>query len=217
LRSLFENAEFLQAAREFCEMIAPYAAVNALAQCLLRLTSPGVADTYQGTELWHQAFVDPDNRRPVDFELRSRMLAGIRERLGDRARLAPELVEDYASGAIKLYVTHQCLSVRRKHPELFLQGDYQALPASEHVVAFTRAVEAQRLIVCVPRLGYVLTHGSKPFALGEVWRDMELPIPARGRYENVFTGEKLALSRSVRLSELLRAFPLALLVREGSA
>ena len=214
-RSLFENDEFLRAARDFCDTIAPYAAMNALGQCLLRYTVPGVADTYQGSELWNQSFVDPDNRRTVDFELRARMLEGIRQRLGDRGALSRELLENYTTGAIKLYVTHQCLSLRRKYPELFLQGDYQAVPASEHVVAFTRSFNGERMIVCVPRLGYQLTRGNAPFPLGENWRDAELPVPARGRYENVLTGEVLELSRSVRLSALFREFPLALLLREG--
>jgi isoamylase len=213
VRKLFENPDFMAAARDFNERIAPYGASNALAQVVLRFTSPGVPDTYQGAELWHQALVDPDNRRPVDYAHQQKLLGEIRARLGKRGELARELVERYADGQIKLYVTHQCLSERRARSELFLRGDYRALAATDHVVAFSRAFESEHAIVCVPRLTFRLTRGAAPFALGKAWRDLQLPVPTRGRYENVFTGEVVTLSRAVRIAELLREFPVALLVK----
>jgi (1->4)-alpha-D-glucan 1-alpha-D-glucosylmutase len=215
VQTLLDEPQFLASARDFCERIGPHAASNALSQSLLRFTCPGVPDTYQGAELWNQALVDPDNRRPVDYAARRARLAKLRERLGERAALARDLLANYADGTVKLYVTHQCLEARRARPELFLRGDYQALPVSEHVVAFERSFEAERAIVCVPRHTVALTGGSASFALGDVWRGVELPVPARGRYENVFTGEVHTLARSVRLSELLRNFPIALLLRTG--
>jgi (1->4)-alpha-D-glucan 1-alpha-D-glucosylmutase len=213
----FADDAFVDQVRDFCEKLAPYGAGNALSQCLLRFCSPGVPDTYQGAELWHQCLVDPDNRRPVDFERRKRMLAELRERLGDRRTLARELLERYADGAVKLYVTHLALTARKEHPELFLRGDYTALPAGDHVVAFTRGFESERLVCAVPRLAYTLTRGERPWALGDVWGDRTLDVRHRGRYVNVFTGARVSLSGKVPLREVFAEFPLALFLQEEGA
>ncbi len=213
----FADETFVEHVRDFCEKIAPYGAGNALAQCLLRFCSPGVADTYQGAELWHQSLVDPDNRRPVDFERRKRALGELRERLGDRRTLARELLERYADGSVKLYVTHVALTARRTHPELFLRGDYTALPAGDHVVAFTRGFETERLVCVVPRLPYTLTRGEKPWAVGDVWGEQTLDVRHRGRYVNAFTGASLTLSGKVRLRDVFAEFPLALFLQAEGA
>jgi (1->4)-alpha-D-glucan 1-alpha-D-glucosylmutase len=207
------DAAFVQEMRGFCEHIAPFGASNALAQCLLRFCSPGVADTYQGAELWHQSLVDPDNRRPVDFERRRRALAALRARLHERAPLARELVERYADGEIKLYVTHLALETRKRHPELFLRGDYTALPGGPHVVAFTRGFGSERLICIVPRFVSSLGRGERSFALGDAWGARRLDVRYGGRYENVFTGACGTLADSVELAQIFAEFPVALLVR----
>ena len=104
---------------------------NGLSAKLLQLTAPGVPDVYQGSELWEQSLVDPDNRRPVDFELRRRILAMID---------AGMLPRPGASGAAKLLVTSRALRLRRDRPELF--EEYTPLaasgPAADHLVAFDR-------------------------------------------------------------------------------
>jgi glycogen operon protein len=213
----FADEAFVEHARGFCGQISPYGASNALAQCLLRFCSPGVPDTYQGAELWQQSFVDPDNRRPVDFERRQRTLAALRARLGERSALARELLERYEDGELKLYVTHLALQARKAQPELFLRGDYTALPGGEHVVAFTRGFEDARLICVVPRLAYTLTRGERPWALGDVWGDAALELRHSGKYVNVFTGARLALSGTAALRDIFAEFPLALLLREEAA
>jgi glycogen operon protein len=210
----FADETFVEDVRGFCEMLAPYGASNALAQCLLRFCSPGVADTYQGAELWHQSFVDPDNRRPVDFERRRSALTALRARLNDRRALARELVEHYANGQIKLFVTHLALETRKQHPELFLRGDYTALPSGEHVVAFTRGFESERLVCIVPRLAYTLTAGERPWAVGSAWGTRTLDVRHSGRFVNVFTGATLTLSGTLPLAKVFAEFPLALLVQE---
>jgi isoamylase len=211
---LFANESFIADARSFMETIAPYGAANALAQCLLRICSPGVPDTYQGAELWHQALVDPDNRRPVDFELRHRLLLDLRARLDDRGNLSRELLHSFSDGRVKLYVLHVALQARKTKPELFLRGDYQALPAGDHAIAFTRGFEADRLICCVPRLSYGLTNGQRPWAIGAAWGDAELEVRHAGKYRNLLTGASVEITNDVKLSELLADFPLALLFRE---
>ncbi len=83
-----DDRTFVEEARGFCELVATYGACNGLAQLVLKLCAPGVPDTYQGSELWNQTLVDPDNRRNVDFSQRRRYLAEVRSKLGDRAALS---------------------------------------------------------------------------------------------------------------------------------
>ncbi len=114
-------------------------------------------------------------------------------------------------------MTHLALTARKEHPELFLRGDYTALPGGDNVIAFTRGFEAERLVCVVPRLVHTLTRGEKPWALGDAWGDRTLEVRHGGRYVNVFTGAKLALGAEVRLAEVFADFPLALLLKEDGA
>jgi len=211
---MFENDSFLSDMRAFSELIAPYAALNALAQCVLRFSVPGVADIYQGSELWNQSLVDPDNRRAVDYEVRRRALAEIRSRSGSPATLAKELLTSFNDGRVKLYVTHRSLLARKQKRALFLRGDYEALLSSEHLIAFTRGFQSDRLVCCVPRLSYLLTRGERPWPLGDVWGAEALRLPDGGTYRDVFTGTAFQVPGSLRLRELFAEFPVALLIRE---
>ncbi|HVW30264.1 MAG TPA: glycogen debranching protein GlgX [Polyangiaceae bacterium] len=205
----------MEAVHGFTKLIAPYGATNGLSQCTLRLTCPGVPDTYQGAELWNQSLVDPDNRRPVDYGRRRDALSTIRGRSGDPLSLARELLASFEDGRVKLYVTHVALLARKKHRDLFLRGDYEAIPAGRHVVAFTRAFESCRLVCCVQRHSYVKTKGERPFALGDAWGDEALALPYPGRYKNLFTGAVLAASGDILLRDVFADFPVALFIREG--
>jgi (1->4)-alpha-D-glucan 1-alpha-D-glucosylmutase len=110
--------------RKLCEIVAPYGAANSLALTLLRIASPGIPDLYQGAELWNQTLVDPDNRRPIDFAVRSQMLSDlIAERERAPNQLAQRLLLNYGDGRIKLFVTHTGLLARRRSPELFRHGN----------------------------------------------------------------------------------------------
>jgi (1->4)-alpha-D-glucan 1-alpha-D-glucosylmutase len=214
-RRMFENPRFVEDALSFCRIIEPYGAANSFAQTLLRLVVPGVPDTYQGAELWNQSLVDPDNREPVDYEVRRRLLAKLRAGLADRAALSRQLLLDYKSGALKLYLTHIALTERRARPDLFLRGDYEGLAAFEHVVAFTRMFGKERLICCVPRMSYLLTRGEQPFAVASVWRETKLRVPYAGVYRNALTGAVLTVKGSLRLAEVFADLPVALLFRES--
>jgi (1->4)-alpha-D-glucan 1-alpha-D-glucosylmutase len=214
-RRLFDNSRFVEDALAFCRLIEPYGATNSFAQTLLRLVVPGVPDTYQGSELWNQSLVDPDNRSPVDYAARRRILSRVRSGLGDKAGLSRELLAEYKSGALKLYITHIALAERKARPELFLRGDYEGLAASEHVVAFTRMFGTQRLICCVPRMSYLLTRGEQPFPLGSVWRDAKLRVPYAGKYRSALTGAVLTVKGGLRLAEVFADLPVALLFRES--
>jgi (1->4)-alpha-D-glucan 1-alpha-D-glucosylmutase len=215
LERLLDNNLFLDEVRTFCSSIDLLAACNALSQCLLRLTSPGVADTYQGAELWHQALTDPDNRSPVDFRWRARCLADLRNRLIDRHVLIRELLDSFCDGRIKLFVTHLALQARKLHKDLFLRGDYEAIPSDDHLVAFTRGFGSERLICCVPRLICSLTKERLTWPVGAFWGNTELTIRHTGHYRNVFTNAQVTISRKARASGLLADFPVALLINDG--
>jgi (1->4)-alpha-D-glucan 1-alpha-D-glucosylmutase len=135
VRAVLGDALFFEDFRELSEKITQCGMYNSLAQTLLKLTAPCVPDTYQGAELWDFALVDPDNRRPVDYDHRRRLLHSLQERLheGEHAllALARELLTSRIDGRIKLYVTHQALMCRRAHPRLFRAGDYAPLNTSD--------------------------------------------------------------------------------------
>lgn len=212
---------FLDRLQAFLPAVAFFGAINSLAQRLLMITSPGNPDIYQGMELWDFSLVDPDNRRPVDFALRRRLLAELdrRAEAGDLPRLCGELLASFQDGRIKLWTTMQALRLRRERRELFHDGSYTPLDAvgakPEHVVSFARELNGQVAIVAVPRLSYTLAGGAMRAPLGELWENTELPAPARTSefLENVFSGEKIKVTpgRTLLCSEVFAHFPVALL------
>jgi (1->4)-alpha-D-glucan 1-alpha-D-glucosylmutase len=175
--------------------------VNSLANKLLTLTGPGVPDLYQGSELWDLSLVDPDNRRPVDFALRRRLL--------DDGRTDPEEVwaaED-GTGAAKLLVVTRALRLRQAHPEWFgpgPSGRFQPLlaegGAAEHAVAFVRG---GRAITIVPRLVLGLERRGG-------WGDTTINLPP-GIWHNEFDAARVAMTGTVAVADLLAGFPVALL------
>lgn len=210
---MLADKRFMGAMAELHALISPHGAVNGLAATLLKLTVPGVPDTYQGAELWNQSLVDPDNRRPVDYEARMRMLAQLEAGAEDRSALAADLLARYPDGAVKLYVTHLALQRRLASPGLFLDGAYVPLECGEHVVAFARTLGGQAIVTAVPRFAFQLTGGETPWPLADVWGDQRLPVPAPGQYRNLFTGEVLDGPGTIALADVFRTFPVALLER----
>ena len=181
-------------------LVAP-GRVNSLAQALLRLTAPGVADTYQGTELWDLSLVDPDNRRPVDYGERRRLLA----ELADGLPLS-EVMGRSEEGLPKLAVTTRALQLRRRRPEAFgVKGAYRPLratgPGADHVVAFARREE---VVTVVPRLVLGVDQSGG-------WADTSVTLPG-GSWEDVVSGGRFE-GGPVGVADLLRRFPVALLER----
>ena len=217
---------FLTDLEALAHRVAYFGCFNSLAQVLLKLTSPGVPDLYQGCELWDFSLVDPDNRRPVDYSLRQRVLDELQERIAeagdDLTELASELVGSAVDGKIKAYVIYQTLCIRAKYPALFGQGDYLPLeatgPRRDHVCAFARRFEEETVLVVVPRLVVGLAGSEERPPLDvDSWGKTVLLLPphlACQTYRNVFTGESLvpdlhAGAHGLLLSELLRIFPVA--------
>jgi isoamylase len=193
----------------FCARLGTYGATNAIAKVLLRLCSPGVPDTYQGSELWNQSLVDPDNRVSVDFELRRRLLDEITE-ADDREELIARLLSRWQDGALKLFVTHVALRVRGQRRDVFVHGDHAPLPAGDHLIAFIRTTSQASVIVCAPRFPWRLTRGESAWPLGAVWGDQTLLVPA-GKYTDAFTLREFRTHGTLRLADLFSSFPLALL------
>ncbi|MCE6950357.1 malto-oligosyltrehalose synthase [Cereibacter sphaeroides] len=165
------GSAFLRSFLEFNRLVAPDALHNTLVQTVLKLTVPGVPDTYQGAELWEQSLVDPDNRRAVDFALRERLLDQVLE--GPPAAAAP------GDGARKLALTAALLRLRRDHPDLFCAGSYEALEAGPGLCAFLRRAGGMRMLVaCV-------LHPAQE-------RDRRLALPEAGNWVDVVTGEAVA-------------------------
>ena len=212
---------FLDQFKAFLPAVAFFGAMNSLAQRLLMIAAPGNPDIYQGMELWEFGLVDPDNRQPVDYQLRQRLLSNLDRRAesGDLPALCRELLDNYSDGRIKMWTTMQALRFRRDHSELFHMGKYLPLYASgakrEHVVSFARENRDHVAIVAVPRLSYALGGGAIRPPLGELWQDTELPVPPKAPeyLENAFTGERIRVTphRTILCREVFGCFPVALL------
>jgi (1->4)-alpha-D-glucan 1-alpha-D-glucosylmutase len=222
---------FLEDFRPFARRIAHHGFFNSLSQSLLKLASPGVPDTYQGTELWDLSLVDPDNRRPVDFSRRRDLLGSLQAAIAassrDRCDLCRELLSARRDGRIKLYVHRQVLHCRRDHRGLLSAGEYVPLGSSgaraENVFAFARSSADKRALVAVPRLLVSLIRDPDQSPLGAaVWQDTRLWLPGEFSglaWHNVFTGERLAPAQSkgqvcFDVSAMLAHFPVCLLVSE---
>ena len=216
----------------FQRRLSHYGLFNSLAQTLLKITAPGVPDTYQGTEIWDLSLVDPDNRRAVDYTCRYDMLRMLRARLAaagaDRRALVQELLAHKEDGRIKLYITALALNCRRTHPGLFSLGSY--IPAQgrgvkgQHVFGFCRAQDHCTAIVVVPRLIAGLLAGVHEAPLGEaVWQDTQLLVPGMNPHwdwHNVLTGEAVVFTEhndepALALAQLLGHCPVALLVAQA--
>jgi len=217
---------FLGDFEEFARHIARIGGVNSISQTLLKLTSPGVPDIYQGNELLEFNLVDPDNRRPVDYGRRKELLEMLQRGAASTHELPArvwDLTTAPGNSAAKLYATWKTLNFRQQHPRVFQRGSYVPLHAtgekSEHVIAFARQHEGQTIIVAVPRLCARLMGESHDTVCEEViWQGTALEIPTDGVacYHNLFTGQCLpvnpdAMAR-LSLSDLFRDFPVALLV-----
>jgi (1->4)-alpha-D-glucan 1-alpha-D-glucosylmutase len=200
------------------------------------MTAPGVPDFYQGCELWDLNLVDPDNRRPVDYTVRQKLLSDLKKKFeappADSTEFISGLLRDEKSGMMKLFLIWRALNFRKAQRELFDGGDYAPLSSlgekREHVCAFTRTWKEQEAIIVVPRLVFGLAQKTEAPPTGdELWRYTVLTLP-RARvgdsFRNVLTRETVTVverggKAALELGQILKSFPVALLerVREKSA
>jgi (1->4)-alpha-D-glucan 1-alpha-D-glucosylmutase len=197
-------ATFLPVAAE----IARLGAINSLAQTLLKLTSPGVPDVYQGNEIWDFSLVDPDNRRPVDYKLRAEMLSCL------STKSPEELLRNWPDGRIKMFLTQRTLRFRNEHVDLFQRGNYLPLRVTgrcaDSCIAFARQLDGQWMIAMAPRLSSRV--GFPP--IGDLWKETALELPDNLRAEparEVFTGRDLQIqNRQIRLADAMSMLPFAM-------
>jgi (1->4)-alpha-D-glucan 1-alpha-D-glucosylmutase len=222
---------FLVDFRDFHRPIAVAGMLNSLSQAVLKLTTPGIPDIYQGCELWDFSFVDPDNRRPVDFADREQRLARLADAFQQQGgELAPELLNRWPDATIKLFVLWRLLSLRRDHPSLFGPASYTGVDATgiraDHVCAFIRSNGEMRMLTVAPRLNGRLLAEGEAWPLGErSWGDTRLALPtADGPPEwiDLFTGRALTTDgagedqKRVAIKNALAAFPVAVLVQHAA-
>ena len=223
---------FLKDFLPFQRRIARIGVVHSLAQTLLKIASPGVPDIYQGCELWDLSLVDPDNRRPVDYDLRARMLQGLRDDLASgtsRADLAARLFAAPDDGAIKLYLVWTALSHRKQDPDLYSQGHYRPLEADgdlkAHLMAFARHREGRYVLTIAPRLvsGLLGDEALTPPLGPNTWGGTRLILPESAmpnRWRNLLTDSVVDIAQqpdglwTLDLGRVFDVVPVALLVGE---
>jgi (1->4)-alpha-D-glucan 1-alpha-D-glucosylmutase len=196
---------FLPVAQE----IARLGAINSLTQTLLKLASPGVPDIYQGNEIWNYNLVDPDNRQPVDYKQRRKMLKAL------PASAPDELIRSWPDGRIKMFLTQRLLQFRREHVDLFQRGEYLPLAANgifaECCVSFAFLLAGQWIVVVAPRLSSRV--GFPP--TGERWKDTTIEFPETLSLEgahDLFTCRPIHRDgRQVLVSNALSILPFAVI------
>jgi len=201
IERILDSHAFASELEDFVGRVLHAGRLNSLAQTLVKYTAPGVPDTYQGSELWDLSLVDPDNRRPVDYDLRRTMLADLQAGMN-----VEEIMDRMESGLPKLFIAQTALRLRRDHPEWFgAEAAYAPLLAegskSDHLVGYLRG---DSVAVLVPRW---------PLKLGGSWASTTVRLPP-GRWVNLFTREE-AMGGPARVQALLQRFPVALLAREA--
>jgi len=213
-----ETNQFLKEFTPFQKLVAHYGMYNSLAQTLLKNTAPGIPDLYQGTELWDLSMVDPDNRRPVDYQLRTTWLEEIKEKTQtDVLQLIDELLATQENGKIKLFLTYKLLQARKDNLAVFQQGNYQPLEVrgkfKDNIVAFARTTEEKTAIAIAPRFfTSLIKPGELP--LGEqVWHDTHIKLSPEMplTWKNLLTSQTIQGDGILQIGEVLKHFPVALL------
>ncbi|MBD3314226.1 MAG: malto-oligosyltrehalose synthase [Chitinivibrionales bacterium] len=215
------SAEFLDELTTFSRTTAYYGRLHSLSQLLLKMTVPGVPDFYQGTESWDLSLVDPDNRRPVNFAARRRMLESLDKMvMSERVAACTELLRCAQDGRVKMFLTSVGLRSRQAAPDVFNEGEYLPLSSSgkfaRNVVAFARRSPRGWAIVVTPRLLVSMVEPDRPPLGKEIWQGTTISIPAGApsTWTDAVTGLKRALNGRTEVGELLDTFPAALLLSD---
>jgi (1->4)-alpha-D-glucan 1-alpha-D-glucosylmutase len=218
-----EENPFLKSFLPFQAKIAHYGMLNSLSQVFVKMVSPGVADFYQGTELWDLNLVDPDNRRPVDYRERIRLLAMIREgESANPSNLIKDLWSQVANGAIKQFLIFRVLSARRTRRDLFQRGEYVPLQVfgkhRNHALAFARIHDDHWAVAVATRFFTSLVlEGELPFG-EEVWHDTHVVLPAGcpTDWTDAVDSKVVRSGQALFLSDLLQDFHVALMLGQAN-
>ena len=205
IAAILNSASFRESLTFFASEIAYFGTFNSIAQVILKACSPGVPDFYQGTEHWDLTLVDPDNRRPIDYSLRKKLLENI-----DSATPS-DLLNTWQTGAIKLFATTKALRIRATHHAL-TAGDYRPIPISgakaNHVVSFLRTSGSSTLLIAIPRFIRTLAGGKQSYPTAADWRDTHLDYSGK-RFRNLLTNEE---HTTLSATDIFKSFPAAILL-----
>jgi (1->4)-alpha-D-glucan 1-alpha-D-glucosylmutase len=205
----------------FQKEIASFGVLNSLSQTLLKITSPGIPDFYQGTELWDFNLVDPDNRRPVRFDVRRKMLQKLHEMMKTEC-FTTTLLDEPADGMVKLFTVHAGLRGRAENRDIFEKGEYIPLTVEgskkDNLVAFARKANDAAVIVCAPRFYTVLAPAGTPPMGKEVWGDTAILLPESFglEWKNYFTGETVHSDKKLLASDIFNKFVLGLFMGKNA-
>jgi malto-oligosyltrehalose synthase len=218
VKLLDTDAPFWKSFEQFHKKIANFGIVNSLAQVLLKFTTPGVPDIYQGTELWDFSLVDPDNRRPVDYELRQQLMNELEtEANEEHENLMSQLWEHRYSAKIKLWLIHALLSDRKENEAFFANADYiQLTVEGEHasnVLAFARRHQNEWYVVAVPLHLAAICEQQQQEILSVDWKDTRIVLPsdAPANYQHLFSGINGTDKSEIAVKEIFKSLPLAVL------
>ncbi len=199
---------------KFLDKISDYGIVNSLAQVALKVTSPGVPDIYQGTELWDYSFADPDNRREVNYTSHMKLSDEIMK------MSVKNIWATRQNGGIKMYITQQLLQARKENPSLFTDGDYIPLEVKgvykEHILAFARVTNNSCCVVIIPLHIATLSTKQQIIADNIDWKDTCVKsLYEDGLWNNVITQEKLIIkAATINVKEVFNTLPIAVLMYE---
>ena len=220
------SGEFLKDFADFHQQIAFYGMLNSLSQTLLKITTPGVPDFYQGSELWDFRLVDPDNRGPIDFERRIGALKSVKQSsTNELPGFGDELMRTWNDGRIKLYLIWKALCFRQKNAALFSDGDFERAEVSgeraENVTAFFRVLQNKNALIIAPKWLAGAGVDRNPEMQQRFWGKTSITIPngaPSASWRNIFTDEMFEASQkagssgsSIYTADVLGHFPVALL------
>jgi (1->4)-alpha-D-glucan 1-alpha-D-glucosylmutase len=209
--------EFLQ----FQEMVSFYGIFNSLSQTLIKITSPGFPDFYQGSEFWDLNLVDPDNRRPVDFSIRAWLFREMKSREArKKSKLINELLSTKQDGRIKLFLIYKALAARQKQRNLFEKGNYIPLKTTgdnkDSIIAFAWEQKPLWAVIVAPRfLTGIIQENQDP--IGEkIWNDTRIVLPEEtpSLWTEEITGTEIKGGQTLLVGDILKYFPCALLTRK---
>ena len=211
---LSDNSEFLTSLKPFLEKVAWFGILNSISQTLLKFTAPGVPDIYQGSETWNFSFVDPDNRRPVDFDNLHRELKNLKK----ENKTIGELFSHPDNPAIKILLTNLLLVHRNNHRDLYEKGEYIPLiltgKLKNRVLAYARSHKETTIIVAIPLNPGEFFDNKKPADIGAVnWKDTMIEIPDffPSEYEDLLTDGSIKAEKNIYISDLFSEIPFGLL------
>lgn len=212
---------FIEALEPFVRKVAQRSAIYSLGQTLLKVTAPGIPDVYQGTEYWDLSMVDPDNRRPVNYEERTNKLKSLNQQFQDNPqKLINQLGQNLLDPTIKLFTLTQALQARRVHQEFFLSANYQAVnitgEKSNSVLAFLRNLGEKQAIMVVPMHVSALNLKDNLPVGKDCWQDTSLQLAedSTGEWINIFTHANVSLHSTTLVSQILNDFPVAFLIKK---